>query len=166
MIGIRGRRVSPVLVVLLTLVWLLLNQSISPGHVLLGVALSVLLAWFGSSLRPLQAPLRRADRLVGLFFVVLWDIIRSNFAVARIVLGLAGARGISPGFLKIPLDLRDDHALAILACIVTSTPGTVWAGLSDDRETLTLHVLDLQDEAAWIRTIKRRYERPLMEIFQ
>jgi multicomponent K+:H+ antiporter subunit E len=38
--------------------------------------------------------------------------------------------------------------------------------MSSDGRTLTLHVLDLQDEAAWIRTIKRRYERPLMEIFQ
>lgn len=165
MIAIR-RRISPVLVINLMLLWLLLNQSLSPGHFLLGVALAVLLAWFGSALRPLQAPLRRADRLAGLFFVVLWDIIRSNFAVARIVLGFTGARAISPGFVKIPLDLRDDHALAVLACIVTSTPGTVWAGLSDDRETLTLHVLDLEDEAAWVRTIKQRYERRLLEIFR
>lgn len=160
------RYVSPVLVAALAAIWLLLSQSVSPGHVALGLALSVPLAWFGSVLRPLRAPLGRVDRLAGLFFVVLWDIIRSNFAVARIVLGLTGARGISPGFLKIPLDLRDDHGLAVLACIVTSTPGTVWAGLSEDRETLTLHVLDLRDEAAWIRTIKERYERPLMEIFQ
>ncbi len=54
----------------------------------------------------------------------------------------------------------------MLACIVTSTPGTVWAGLSPDGATLTLHVLDLQDEDEWIRTIKRRYESRLMEIFQ
>jgi multicomponent K+:H+ antiporter subunit E len=165
MIAIRSRRVSPVLVALLTLAWLLLNQSFSPGHVVLGIALSVLLAWFGSSLRPLQAPLRRPDLLAGLFFVVLWDISRSNFAVARIVLGFTGERGINPAFVKIPLELRDDHALAVLACIVTSTPGTVWAGLSDDRLTLTLHVLDLKDEAAWVRTMKQRYERRLMEIF-
>ena len=160
------RYVSPVLVAALTVIWLLLNQSVSPGQVALGLALSALLAWFGSSLRPLRAPLGRVDRLAGLFCVVLWDIVRSNFAVARIVLGLVGARNITPGFLKIPLDLRDDHGLAVLACIVTSTPGTVWAGLSEDRGTLTLHVLDLRDEAAWIRTIKERYERPLMEIFK
>ena len=66
---------------------------------------------------------------------------------------------VRSGFLEIPLDLRDDHGLAVLACIVTSTPGTVWAGLSPDRATLTLHVLDLRDEDAWIRTIKQRYER-------
>ena len=54
----------------------------------------------------------------------------------------------------------------MLAAIVTSTPGTVWADLSPDGETLTLHVLDLQDEAAWIQRIKNRYERRLMRIFE
>lgn len=161
-----ARRISPVLVALLTAVWLLLNQTLAPGQVLLGLALSVLLAWFSSVLRPLQAPLHRVDRLALLFLVVLRDIIRSNFAVARIVLGLTGGRELRPGFVKVPLDLRDDHGLAVLACIVTSTPGTVWAGLSDDRATLTLHVLDLRDEEEWIRTIKERYERPLMEVFR
>ena len=42
-----AQRVSPVLVVALTAVWLLLNQSLAPGQVLLGFALSVVLAWFG-----------------------------------------------------------------------------------------------------------------------
>jgi len=31
---------------------------------------------------------------------------------------------------------------------------------------LTIHVLDLIDENAWIRTIKHRYERLLLEIFE
>ena len=160
------QRVSPALVLLLLAVWLLLNQTLAPGQVLLGLALSVLLAWFGHDLRPLRARLRRVDRALGLFFVVLWDIARSNVAVARIVLGLVGRRKVRSGFLEVPLDLRDDHGLAVLACIVTSTPGTVWAGLSPDGATLTLHVLDLRDEDAWIRTIKQRYESRLMEIFQ
>jgi multicomponent K+:H+ antiporter subunit E len=160
------RRVSPVLVIVLTAIWLLLNQTLAPGHVLLGLALSALLAWFGADLRPVRASFNRADRAAGLFFIVLWDILRSNFAVARIVLGLAGRRQVRSGFLEVPLDLRNDHALAVLACIVTSTPGTVWAGLSPDRATLTLHVLDLRDEGQWIETIKRRYERRLMEIFR
>jgi len=50
--------------------------------------------------------------------------------------------------------------------VITATPGTVWAGLSTDGRYLTIHVLDLQDEETWIRTIKDRYERRLMEIFE
>ena len=56
--------------------------------------------------------------------------------------------------------------LEALACIITYTPGTVWARLSEGENLLTLHVLDLKDESHWIRTIKQRYEHPLMEIFE
>jgi len=161
-----GRYVSPVLAVALAVIWLLLNQALSPGTIALGLALSILLVWFGSILRPLRSTLHRLDRAAALLVVVFWDVLRSNFNVARIVLGLTGAREVRPGFVQIPLDLKSDHGLAVLACIVTSTPGTVWAGLSPDRATLTLHVLDLRDERAWIQTIKQRYERRLMAIFQ
>lgn len=160
------RRISPVLVAALTVIWLLLNQTLAPAQVALGLALSTLLAWFGSVLRPLQATLRRADRAAALLFVVLRDIVRSNFNVARIVLGLAGPREVRSGFVEIPLDLRDDHGLALLACIVTSTPGTVWAGLAPDRSSFRLHVLDLREPAEWIHLVKERYEKPLMGIFQ
>jgi multicomponent K+:H+ antiporter subunit E len=161
-----GGAVSPVLVVMLTALWLLLNQTLAPGQILLGFGLALTLAWSASALRPLQARLRRLDVAALLVLVVLVDVVRSNVAVARLVLGLAPHRKIRSGFLEIPLDMRDPHALAALAVIVTSTPGTVWVGLSPAGDTLTLHVLDLQDEAEWIRLIKQRYEQPLMRIFE
>src|SRR5690606_22105999 len=98
--------------------------------------------------------------------LVLHDIVRSNIAVARIVLGLVGGRQIHSGFVDIPLDMRDPHALSVLAGIVTSTPGTVWVHLAPDGSYVTLHVLDLRDENEWINWIKLRYERLLMDIFE
>jgi multicomponent K+:H+ antiporter subunit E len=160
------RRVSPVLVLALTGIWLLLNQTLAPGQLVLGLALSILLGWFASALRPLRARLHRVDLAARLALVVFRDIVRSNFGVARIVLGLVRDREIHSGFLEVPLELRDPHGLAALAAIVTSTPGTVWSGLSPDGRTLTLHVLDLRDEGEWIRLIKERYERPLRRIFR
>jgi multicomponent K+:H+ antiporter subunit E len=68
--------------------------------------------------------------------------------------------------MEIPIDMRDPYGLAMLACIITATPGTVWAGLSPDGGSLTLHVLDLQDEETLVHIIKQRYERRLMEIFE
>lgn len=153
-------------VLVLTGIWLLLNQTLALSQVTLGLVQSLLLAWSGSALRPLRARLHRLDLAALLMLVVLRDIVRSNFDVARIVLGLVHDRGVRSGFLDIPLDLRDPHGLAVLAAIVTSTPGTVWVGLSPDGGILTLHVLDLKDRREWIRLIKQRYERPLMRIFQ
>jgi multicomponent K+:H+ antiporter subunit E len=96
--------------------------------------------------------------------LVLADIVRSNMAVARIILGFE-RRTWTPGFVEIPLELRDSHGLATLACIITSTPGTLWVDFSASG-TLTIHVLDLVDKTEWVRTIKGRYERLLVEIFE
>jgi len=117
-----------------------------------------------SDLRPVHPRLRRVYLFVPLVATVLVDIVRSNLGVARVVLNLVRDRDVRSGFLDVPIELTDPHALAILAIIVTSTPGTSWAGVSPGR-TLTLHVLDLQDESKLIRLIKQRYEQPLKRIF-
>ena len=161
-----ARRLSPVLVAMLAALWLLLNGSYSPAHLVFGSVLAVFFEWAASTLRPLHARLRRLDAAALLALVVIKDIVLNNLHVARIVLDPTRPRTIRSGFVRIPLELRDPHGLAALAVIVTSTPGTVWAGLSPTDDVLTLHVLDLQDEDAVIRLIKRRYELPLRRIFE
>jgi multicomponent K+:H+ antiporter subunit E len=155
----------PLLPIVLAVVWLQLNESLSAGHILLGVVFALLVAAVARPLRPLPAWPRRLHVAVGLCGRVLLDIVRSNIGVGRIILG-ATRRQPAIGFVKIPLDLRDPHGLAMLSVIVTGTPGTAWAGHDPTTNVLTLHVLDLCDEETWIRTIKDRYERPLMEIFE
>lgn len=155
----------PLLPIVLLIVWLLLNDSLSLGQLLLGIAFALLVTAAVQRLRPLPAWPRRLHVAIGLCWHVFLDIVRSNIGVGRVILG-AARRQPTIGFLKIPLDLRDPHGLAMLSIIVTGTPGTVWSGHDPTTNVLTLHVLDLQDEDAWIHTIKDRYERPLMEIFE
>jgi multicomponent K+:H+ antiporter subunit E len=158
--------ISPSIVLCLTVLWLILQQTVAPDQIVLGVLLAVLLAGASSRLRPLRAHFRRLDLAAALILVVIWEVIRSNVAVARIVLGLVRNREVRSGFVQIPLELRDPYGLAALAAIITATPGTVWAGLSADGAQLTLHILDVEDEQQWIRYIKDRFERPLMRIFE
>jgi multicomponent K+:H+ antiporter subunit E len=144
--------------------WLLLNQSLSPGHILLGGAIALVAGWALSTLDSPRARPRRLGVLFRLAVLVVADIVRSNVAVARIILGFERRRWTS-GFVEIPLELRDPYGLAMLACIITSTPGTLWVDFNEASGTLTIHVLDLVDQTEWVRTIKGRYERLLLEIF-
>lgn len=146
--------------------WLVLAESVSPGNVLLGLALGFGMVLSFQKLRPVRPRPRRFHVAIRLACMVLIDILRSNIAVGRVVLGLTGGRVVKSEFLDIPLELRDPHGLAVLAMIVTATPGTVWSGLAKDSSMLRLHVLDLHDPEQWMRTIKNRYERPLMQIFE
>lgn len=154
---------NPALTALLLAMWLLLSQSLSPGQILLGAIAALLAARGLAALRPEPIRLmaiRPAIRLAGL---VLADILRSNLAVARIV--LFGKRKTVSGFVRIPLDMTNIHGLTALACIITATPGTLWVRFDRATGWLMIHVLDLVDEDDWVRLIKDRYERLLLEIF-
>jgi multicomponent K+:H+ antiporter subunit E len=154
----------PLLSALLLLIWLIFNQSLAPGTVLLGIAFGIALGRMFDLLDPPKARLRHYPLLLRLFVRVVLDIVRSNLAVARIV--LFGKRPMRSGFVAIPLQLTDRYGLAVLSCIITSTPGTIWVSYDSSANILLIHVLDLVDEAGWIDSIKQRYERPLLEIFQ
>lgn len=160
------RRIPWLLIIGLTGMWLLLVQSLSVGQVLLGLALAALMTLGFQAVRPLHPHVRRPFAAVKLFGRVTVDVLRSNVAVARIVLGLTGSRVVRSSFIDVPLEVRDPHALAVLAAIMTATPGTVWADLTPDNAVLTVHVLDLRDPQAMRDTIKNRYESLLREIFE
>jgi multicomponent K+:H+ antiporter subunit E len=154
----------PLLTAGLILMWLLLN-SFSPGHLLLGTIVAMIASRAMSALEPSKPRLRRWQLIPRLLGTVTLDILQSNIAVARIILS-GGGRGRVPGFVAIPLQLRDRTGLAVLACIVTSTPGTAWVEYDSASGVLLIHVLDFVSEEEWIDTIKGRYETMLLEIFE
>jgi len=145
--------------------WLLLNQTVTVGHILLGCLVALTGGWILTVLELPSTRLRRPGLMLRLLGLVAIDIVRSNLAVGRIVLGF-GRRERTPGFVNIPLDMRNPYGLGALACIITSTPGTLWVKFDAQKSSLMIHVLDLIDEGEWIRTIKDRYERHLLEIFE
>ncbi|EHL99466.1 putative monovalent cation/H+ antiporter subunit E [Acetobacteraceae bacterium AT-5844] len=148
----------------LFLMWMLMNESVSPGPALLGLAFALLGGWALAMLQPLPLRIRRWGTALRLAGVVAVDIARSNLGVALVILHPRADR--RQGFIRIPLALRNDTALATLACILTATPGTAWVEFDRESGVLLLHVLDLIDEESWVRIVKGRYEQPLMEIFQ
>lgn len=154
----------PLLTAALFVMWLLLNQ-VTVGHVVLGgvVALAASLAM--KALQPAKPKLRRWDQIPVLVAVVLVDILKSNIAVAGLILR-GRRRQKTSGFLAIPLELRDRTGLAVLACIITSTPGTAWVDYHSGKSELLIHVLDLTDPDGLAEQIKQSYERRLMEIFE
>jgi multicomponent K+:H+ antiporter subunit E len=155
----------PALMLCLIATWLLLNQSLSTGHILLGSILSFGGVWAFRKLEPPPFRLRRSGAILSLLIVVLGDIIRSNIAVALIIFGSRSASPTS-GFVDIPLELRNPYGLVALAIIITSTPGTLWVSFASETGLLTIHVLDLVDDQQWVATIQERYERRLREIFE
>lgn len=154
----------PLLSCALVLMWLLLNQF-SLGHLLLGIAVAVLAGQAMAALEPVRPRIRRWDLVMRLALRVTLDIVHSNIAVARQIL-LGRRSGRKSGFVEIDLVVSDQLALAVLAVIVTATPGTAWLDYDAARKRLLLHVFDLTDEDEWRQTVNVRYAGLLKEIFE
>ena len=149
---------------LLALVWILLVNDFSPGALLFGLLLGMLIQLFTRPFRLAPPRIRHLGKAAAYVALVLWDIALANVQVAYLVL-FKRNRDLRPLFIAIPLELRQPEAIAVLAGTITLTPGTVSCDLSANGRSLLVHGLNVTDEAAAVRDIKQRYEARLKEIF-
>jgi multicomponent K+:H+ antiporter subunit E len=96
---------------------------------------------------------------------VLYDIVKSNFIVAGIVLFKPSSQ-LQSAWVTVPLDLRSPEAITVLAGTITMTPGTLTADMSGDGRALLVHCLHAPDPEEVRDEIKTRYEARLMRIFE
>lgn len=154
----------PFLTLLLTLVWMLLQNQASVGMAVFGLILGILIPWGTSIWWPDTPQGFRMGKMFSYGLIVIWDILVANVEVAWIVLSVPNDK-LKPAWIAIPLDLKQPEAITMLAGTITLTPGTVSADLSDQGRSLLVHVLHTEDPDAVCTDIKIRYERRLKEIF-
>jgi multicomponent K+:H+ antiporter subunit E len=154
----------PLLSLLLFLMWLMLNDGVSGGQVILGLVLAILLPQLTKRFWPDSPRVKKPWRFLVYLLRVLWDIVAASTSVALIVLN--PWRKPRPAFVVYPLELEHPMAITVLASTISLTPGTVSTDISNDNRLLLIHALDVDDEADLIATIRQRYEQALKEIFQ
>jgi len=156
------RLAHPWLSGLLAASWLLLQHSLAPVHLLSAALIGAIVPRLLHRFLPAAPRIRwgLALRLVG---VVLRDIVVANITVARLVLGPVAR--LQPAWITVPLTLTHPTAIALLASIITTTPGTVSCAIDEERHFIWVHALHCTDPAGMVADIQARYEQPLMAIF-
>ncbi|SNS02362.1 multisubunit potassium/proton antiporter, PhaE subunit [Methylobacillus rhizosphaerae] len=154
----------PLLTIILAIIWLLLNNSIAPGQITLGLLLGWAIPFFALQFWPTKLKVHKPLTLLKFSYILLYDIIEANFIVALRILGKP--EKLRPAFIVVPIDLNSDFAMSILANTSCLTPGSLSALLAPDRKSILMHAMDVEDVDVFIHTIKTRYEQPLKEIFE
>lgn len=147
---------------LVFLCWLMLAHSLDLTDLVFALILAIVIPRL---IRPFitHTPHIHWQMAIKLIFVVLWDIVVSNFQVAKMVLG--PIHRLHPKWYRIPLETEHEQVNTLLAMIITTTPGTVSAGIDQERGDILVHALNSEDIDVDIQDIKRRYELPLIRIF-
>ena len=154
----------PILSLMLLGLWLLLVNSVSLGQLLLGIVLAWVIPLLTARFWEAQVHIHKPLTLLRFFGRVLWDILVANVAVAALVVG--PSKRLRPGFILMPMRLRGNVGLSLLANTISLTPGTLSAFLSADRRQLVIHGLQADDPEAIIALIRERYEQPLLETLE
>ncbi|MDJ0764055.1 MAG: Na+/H+ antiporter subunit E [Myxococcota bacterium] len=106
--------------------------------------------------------LRKIPLALGFVAFFTWELVRSSLQVAYDVVTPANRR--QPAIFCVELDVKRDIEIALLANLLTLTPGTMALGVSQDRSSLLVHAMFAPDIAALRRQIKDGYERRVKEL--
>ena len=152
----------PLVSVIVALSWIMLAHSLDSATLLMALFLGIFLPRL---VKPFITRTPNINWLLAckLFFVVLWDIIVSNIKVAKLVLG--PTHKLHPKWFRVPLETQHEEVNVLLALIITTTPGTVTAGIDQDHGDILVHALSSDNVEMDIQEIKNRYEKTLMMIF-
>lgn len=148
----------------LALVWCLLHNEMSLKQFVIGYLLGAGIMLLFIRLFHEEIYFRKVELSLRLFFFFVKELLVANFAVAKKV--LAPRISVRSGIIALPLELRGDIPITLLANMITLTPGTLSVDLSPDRKFLFVHVLDIADPEEEKRKIKEGFERYLQAIAQ
>jgi len=148
--------------ILLGVGFMIAMETFSLGALCAGLAIGYGALWLT---RPLYGNDRYFNRTaaiarLGGFFLkalmvsnlrVLWDVVTP-------------AQTSKPGIIGLPLDARSDFEIMLVANLISLTPGTLSIDLSEDRSTLYVHVMFLENADAMRQELKQGLERRILEV--
>lgn len=147
--------------ILLALAWGAVTGSFTLLNLLFGFIIAAIALWIIREQFDTSAYITRGVKVVGLILMFLKELFISAFRVAVIV--LKPTSSYQPGFIAFPLTTDRNAEIALLANMITLTPGTLSVDVSDDKSTLFIHCIDVPDTEALKQDIAEGFERKIME---
>lgn len=152
-----------ILNVLLALAWVALTGQFTPVNLVAGFGLRYLLLWLVRPARETAGYFRKIVQVVSFFFFFLHELLIANLRVAYHV--IRPSLTMRPGVVAIPLDLKSDAEITLLANLITLTPGSLSLDVSTDRRVLYVHAMYIDDVETFRHEIKEGFERRVREVY-
>ena len=152
---------------ILLLFWILLSNTLALEFLIPGIILIiVIIALFCRKCKIFDGAKTTPRAFAYTFvyiFVFLWELIKSNFDIARRV--VSPRLPINPGIIEAKTKIKSPMGKMILANSITLTPGTFTIDI--DNDTLYIHSINIDEENLNKMTtnIIRRFEKYLEEIY-
>ncbi|MFC1976520.1 Na+/H+ antiporter subunit E [Chloroflexota bacterium] len=148
--------------ILLALAWIGLTGQFTVENFVVGFALGFVLLWLSQRLVGGSVYFRKVPQIINFVGFFIWELLLANLRVAYDI--VTPRHYMRPGVVAIPLDVTREAEIVLLANLITLTPGTLSLDISDDRRTLYIHAMHIDDLEQFRRDIKQGYERRVQEV--
>ena len=153
------------LIAVLALIWAAITGNFSSLNLLLGGAIGIVAVLLLRNSFAQPRALRKLGRIVSLILLFLYELVVSAVRVAIVVLTPDLKSALRPAIIAFPLTVKSDAEIALLANLITLTPGTLSVDVAEDRSVLYVHVLTLSTREKLIAEIAGGLERKVQEVF-
>jgi multicomponent Na+:H+ antiporter subunit E len=150
--------------IFLALLWAAATGTFSASNLLLGFIFGFVIVFFAQRV---IGPINYARRFWGVIsfaFFFIWELFKANLRVAYDV--ITPSHTMRPGIIAIPLTVKTDAQITLLANLISLTPGTLSLDVSDDRSVLYIHSMWVDDPDGLRHEIKAGFERRVLEVMQ
>ncbi|TRO64453.1 Na+/H+ antiporter subunit E [Christiangramia sabulilitoris] len=147
---------------LLTFVWVALTGDFSVENYIFGFFLNFHILWLISVKRKKSTYFLIVPKIIILLLFFLYELIKANIEVAYEV--ITPKLNMTPGIIMVPLDVKSDIGITLLANMISLTPGTLSLDVSNDKKVLFVHAMYVDDREKFIRGIKDGFERRILEV--
>ncbi|MDX1665375.1 MAG: Na+/H+ antiporter subunit E [Candidatus Promineifilaceae bacterium] len=150
--------------IFLALVWTFLQGELQVSNFVVGFVVGYIVLALSQHILGQQAYVAKVGQVAAFVLFFLWDITWASIKLAWII--VQPRLTLRPAIVAVPLDARTSAEIAMLANLITLSPGTLSVDVSSDRETLYVHTILLEDPESLRREIKSGYERRVLEVMR
>lgn len=149
---------------LLMLSWGAMSGSFAALNLMFGFFLGFAAIWLIREQIGTGGYFGKGTRIASLALLFIKELALSALKVTILV--LKPEMKLKPGIFAFPLTVDRDFEIALLANLITLTPGTLSVDVSKDRQFLYVHAIDCSDIANTKQDIAKGFERKILEAFR
>ena len=154
------------LVVILALIWAGISGNFTGLNLLFGGLIGAVAVLVLREALSGPRTSRRIRRVVSLAVLFLYELMVSAVRVALVVIRPDLSKAVRPAIVAVPLSVKSDAEITLLANLITLTPGTLSVDVSADKSVLYVHALYMDDRDAMIADIANGFEKKIREVFE
>lgn len=147
---------------IIAVMWMFLSETYSLSSFAAGYILGIVLLLVLNRFIPDSFYLKRVYKIVMLVLLFLKELVTSNIDIVKLV--YKPKLEFEPGIFALPVDLKSNWEITLLANLITLTPGTLTVAVSDDNTHLYIHAMDIDDIEDEIHSIKNTFEKAISEV--